>query len=128
MMPLGGFATVWRRLLLERMKRTKAHRELAALDDRQLDDIGLKRDELVLVVAGAAEAPERVGMMAGRLGVDPEAFEARRPLLNEMVKRCAACRTKVICAWWLAEGGAEDAYREFCPNAGRFLELRRYRP
>ena len=37
-------------------------------------------------------------------------------------------RTKVICAWWLAEGGAEDAYREFCPNAGRFIELRRYRP
>jgi uncharacterized protein YjiS (DUF1127 family) len=128
MLPLGGFAAVWRRLLLERMKQTTAHQELAALDDRQLDDIGLKRDELVLVVAGAAEAPERVGMMAGRLGVDPKAFEARRPLLNEMVKRCAACRTKVICAWWLAEGGAEDAYREFCPNAGRFIELRRYRP
>ena len=128
MLPLGGFATVWRRLLTERLRRTQAHQELAALDDRQLDDIGLTRDELVLVVAGAAEAPERVGMMAGRLGVDPQAFEARRPLLNEMVKRCAACRTKVICAWWLAEGGAEDAYREFCPNAGRFTELRRVGP
>ena len=127
MLPLGGFATVWRRLLTERLRRTQAHQELAALDDRQLDDIGLTRDELVLVVAGAAEAPERVGMMAGRLGIEPEAFEARRPLLNEMVKRCAACRTKVICAWWLAEGGAEDAYREFCPNAGRFVELRQQR-
>jgi hypothetical protein len=113
--------------LTERLGRSQAHQELAALDDRQLDDIGLGRDELVLAVAGAAEAPERVGMMAGRLGIDPQAFEARRPLLNDMVKRCAACRSKVICAWWLAEGGARDAYREFCPNAGRFVELRRHR-
>jgi uncharacterized protein YjiS (DUF1127 family) len=123
---LEGFATVWRRLLTERLGRSQAHQELAALDDRQLDDIGLVRDELVLAVAGAAEAPERVDMMAGRLGIDPQAFEARRPLLNDMVKRCAACRSKVICAWWLAEGGPQDAYREFCPNAGRFVELRRY--
>ena len=126
MPPLEGFATVWRRLLTEPLSRSQAHQELAALDDRQLDDIGLVRDELVLAVAGAAEAPERVGMMAGWLGIDPQAFEARRPLLNDMVKRCAACRSKVICAWWLAEGGAPDAYREFCPNAGRFVELSRY--
>lgn len=128
MLPLGGFATVWRRLLVERLRRTQAHQELAALDDRQLEDLGLTRDELVLAVAGAAEAPERVGMMAGRLGIEPAAFETRRSMLNEMVRRCAACRTKVICAWWLAEGGAEDAYREFCPNAGRFTELRRVGP
>lgn len=96
MLPLGGFATVWRRLLVERLRRTQAHQELAALDDRQLEDLGLTRDELVLAVAGAAEAPERVGMMAGRLGIEPAAFETRRSMLNEMVRRCAACRTKVI--------------------------------
>ena len=44
MLPLGGFATVWRRLLVERLRRTQAHQELAALDDRQLEDLGLTRD------------------------------------------------------------------------------------
>jgi hypothetical protein len=45
-----------------------------------------------------------------------------------MTKRCSVCRTKLICAWWLAEGGEEDPFREFCPNAGRFVELRRLGP
>ncbi len=125
---MAGFATIWRRLLSERMQRSQAHQDLAALDDRQLEDIGLKREELILVVAGAAEAPERVGMMASRRGIDAEALESRRPLLNEMTTRCAACRSKVYCAWWLAEGGEEEQFRQFCPNAGRFVEMRRHGP
>lgn len=125
---MAGFATIWRRLLAEQMQRSQAHQDLAALDDRQLEDIGLKREELVLVVAGAAEAPERVGMMASRLGIDPGALESRPPLLNEMTTRCAACRAKAYCAWWLAEGGEEEQFRQFCPNAGRFVELRRRGP
>jgi uncharacterized protein YjiS (DUF1127 family) len=120
-----GFASALRRFIAEKLHQNQAFRELAALTDRQLDDIGLQRDELVLAVAGVADAPERVGMMASKLGIEGECFEARRPLLNQMVKRCAACRTKVLCAWWLAEGGAKDAYREFCPNAGAFVELSR---
>lgn len=125
MSPLGGFGSALRRLLAQRLTRSQDFQELSGLDDRQLDDIGIERGELMLVVAGAAEAPERVGMMACRLGIEAEALEARKPLLNEMTKRCAACRTKLICAWWLAEGGDEDAFREFCPNAGRFVELHR---
>jgi uncharacterized protein YjiS (DUF1127 family) len=120
-----GFAVALRRVITERFHQNEALRELAALTDRQLEDIGLQRRDLVLAVAGAAEAPERVGMMASRLGVQAESLEKRRPLVNEMVKRCAVCRAKVLCAWWLAEGGAEDAYREFCPNAGAFVELSR---
>ena len=123
-----GFAGALRRFIAERFQQSQAFLELAALTDRQLEDIGLQRDELVLAVAGAAQAPERVGMMASKLGIGPESFACRRPLLNRMVKRCAACRSKVLCAWWLAEGGAEDAYREFCPNAGAFVELSRRGP
>ena len=118
-----GFASALRRFIAEKFHRSQALGELATLTDRQLEDIGLQRGELVL--AGAAEPPERVGMMASRLGIDGESFEARRPLLNQMVKRCAVCRTKVLCAWWLAEGGDQHAYREFCPNAGAFVELSR---
>ncbi len=125
MSPLGGFGSALRRLRAQRLKRSQDFQELSGLYDRQPDDIGIQRDELVLVVAGAADAPERIGMMACRLGIEAEALEARKPLLNAMTKRCAACRTKLICAWWLAEGGEEDAFREFCPNAGRFVELRR---
>ncbi len=128
MSQLGGFGSALRRILSNRLHRSRDHAELAALDDRQLEDIGIERGELVLVVAGAADAPERVGMMASRLGIEAEVLEARKPLLNAMTKRCAACRTKLICAWWLAEGGEEDAFREFCPNAGRFVELRRRGP
>ena len=125
MSPLAGFGSALRRILSNRLHRSRDHEELAALDDRQLEDIGIQRGELMLVVAGAADASERIGIMASRLGIEPEALEARKPLLNEMTKRCAACRTKLLCAWWLAEGGGDDAFREFCPNAGRFVELRR---
>lgn len=128
MSPIGGFATALRRLIFLQLRHLQEYQELAALTDRQLEDIGLTRDELVLAVAGAAEAPERVGMMTSRLGIAPEALEAGRPLLNEMVRRCAACRTKLICAWWLAEGDGDDRFREFCPNAGRFVELRHRAP
>lgn len=120
-----GFASALRRLMAEKFHQGQAFRDLADLTDRQLEDIGLQRDELVLAVAGAAEAPERVGMMASKLGISAETMEHRRALLNGMVKRCAVCRNKVLCAWWLAEGGAQDAYREFCPNAGAFVELSR---
>ncbi|MCI0429054.1 MAG: DUF6455 family protein [Rhodospirillales bacterium] len=122
---LGSFESTLRRILSERLQRSQHYQELMRLDDRQLDDIGIERSALMLVVAGAAEAPERVGMMAGRLGIEAAALESRKPLLNEMIKRCAACRTKVLCAWWLAESADDEAFREFCPNAGRFVELRR---
>ena len=120
-----GFAAALRRVIAEKFHQSEALRELATLTDRQLEDIGLQRRELVLAVAGAAEAPERVAMMASKLGIMRESFKRRRPLVNEMVKRCAVCRAKVLCAWWLAEGGVEEAYREFCPNAGAFVELSR---
>ena len=125
MSPLGNFGSTLRRILSERLRPSQDYGDLARLDDRQLEGIGIERGELMLVVAGAAEAPERIGMMASRLGIEASTLEARKPLLNEMTKRCAACRTKLLCAWWLAEGGDAEAFREFCPNAGRFVELRR---
>jgi uncharacterized protein YjiS (DUF1127 family) len=125
MCAIRGFATALRRFIAEKFHHGQGFRELAALTDRQLEEIGLQRSELVLAVAGTTDAPERVGMMASKLGINSEALAGRRPLLDTMVKRCALCRSKAFCAWWLAEGGGDDAYRDFCPNAGAFVELRR---
>jgi Family of unknown function (DUF6455) len=81
-----------------------------------------------LLVAGAADALERVQIVARRIGIDAMALAERGPLIGELIKRCADCRTKLACAFWLAENGNEGAFREFCPNAGAFVELGRCGP
>ena len=82
----------------------------------------------MLLVAGAANASERVRMMADHIGIDSGALAKRRSLLDQVTRRCAACRSKLICAFWLAENGEGEAFRQFCPNAGSFVELRRCGP
>ena len=112
-----GFAAALRRVIAEKFHQSEALRELATLTDRQLEDIGVQRRELVLAVAGAAEAPERVAMMASKLGIMRESFKRRRPLVNEMVKRCAVCRApRIPVSSSISPGVSERSYRPSRPN------------
>ena len=56
--------------------------------------------------------------MIDRIGVD----ETRGPLVSAILRAvewtCRDCRNAGECGAWVATADEDDAYREFCPNAG----------
>lgn len=76
-----------------------------------------------------ARFDQRAGLMhqmMARLGVDVEraAFVALGTQLSSAARTCAFCRHVSECRAWLENGASDEAWRKFCPNAGRFERLR----
>ncbi len=75
-----------------------------------------------------AHFDQRAGLMhrmMDRLGIDVEraAFVALGTQLSGVARTCAFCSHARECRTWLDQGGRDDAWRGFCPNAQRFERL-----
>jgi uncharacterized protein YjiS (DUF1127 family) len=98
-------------------RRRALERQLNALDDRAIADIGIEREQIPAIASAYPEAPQLLRRMMERLGVAPAPLLRDANLRREMEWNCAACTNRSPCRRWLKAAKPVDAYQSFCPNA-----------
>jgi len=98
-------------------------RQLNALDDRGIADIGIAREQIPAIASAYPDAPRLLRRMMERLGVAPEPLLRDSNLRREMDWNCVACFNRGRCRRWLKSAKPADAYRSFCPNAAELDRL-----
>jgi hypothetical protein len=101
---------------------------LEALDDRDLADLGVTRDQAMHLARLPADVPERMQAMAAIFGVDASTLQHDRATLTEISETCAGCRETAACRRTLdrarvLDGSIAPHQCGFCPNAGTFRDL-----
>lgn len=107
-------------------QRNALERELAALDDHQLADLGINREQIPALVSAYPESTELLTRMLARLGIT-EAEIARNPgLRHELEHSCTHCFVRRECRRYLKLPTDQnvEGYRKFCPNAAELDKLR----
>lgn len=112
-------------------EREQLRRELAALAangelDGVLEEIGVSRGQLPLLLARRLSAAPRLDPMIQRLGLDRAALRATGEL-REAEWRCLQCQTWRQCESWLAADQLGDGFASFCPNTPTFELVRAWR-
>jgi hypothetical protein len=98
-------------------------RQLNALDDRAIADIGIAREQIPAIASAYPEAPQLLRRMMERIGVPTAPLLRDSHLRREMEWNCAACSNRSPCRRWLKAAKPADAYRSFCPNAAALDQL-----
>lgn len=102
------------------LTKTQARRrdldEIAALDDRDLTDIGITREALEYLVEVEPAVYGRMSRMAALHGLTPADLQQDRADLTHLVQTCDHCRSKGRCESTLARVGVQAEDTGFCPN------------
>ncbi len=93
-----------------------AQRDIAALDARALDELGLTRGGLARIATTTAAVSDRMQAMSIRHGVLPERLARHAPDLAGMVESCRSCASVGACRAYLSDPTAGPAQAVFCPN------------
>ena len=109
--------------LKEKLQRRRDLREIAAMSDSDLDDIGLSRGELSDLVETDGAVIARQMEMAWRHGVTNNVFGIARHDYAQIVQRCRDCGATGDCAKYLADPTRPASEATFCPNADAYREL-----
>ena len=104
------------------VRRHRDLQELKALSARDLADLGLSRDEAILLATLPDDVPGRVAAMARVFGVDEDTLHRERNTWNDLLETCAECKALPTCARFMAHPGDARQAAAFCPNAGSFAE------
>lgn len=118
-------ALLRRRRFLRR--RIALERTLSALEDHQLDDLGIARGEVAAYSRAAPHASRRLAGMLRRLAVATEIMSARSQTKRALLKTCRSCPSSAACDRWLGRPGPVEGYRAFCPNVALLAALPRRR-
>ena len=109
------------RALLARLHQVE---EVQSLTDRDLDDLGMTRDQVLDFLRMPTDITQRVTAMGAIFGV-PEA-ELRRDHAQwvELLSTCGHCESRGACTRVLELADMADPARvDFCGNAGAFTDL-----
>jgi uncharacterized protein YjiS (DUF1127 family) len=111
------------------LKRRRESAELDALDDSQrarvASDLGVSATELDFLVREAHD-PVQLPKMLAALGIDEAALRRAEPAMTrDMLRVCSLCTTTDACKYALAQGFADLAYPNYCPNAEALSTLPR---
>ncbi|MBL4929836.1 DUF1127 domain-containing protein [Fuscibacter oryzae] len=99
-------------------------REVDAMSDRDLDDIGLSRAQLEEFVRMPHDLDKRVTAMAAIFGVDETALRQDHGHLIDMLHTCGHCEHRGACALVLERGElSRPRDAGFCPNAADFTQI-----
>ncbi|GAB4262243.1 MAG: hypothetical protein Kow0013_07590 [Pararhodobacter sp.] len=115
--------------IIERLRgiarRHRDLRDLSALSDLDLSDLGVSRDQAVALAALPDDVAGRVTAMGRVFGVDEAHLHANRAAWIDMLENCAHCGALPACRHFMAspDGSAAEAAR-FCPNAAEFADVR----
>lgn len=98
--------------------------EVDALTDRELEDLGMTRDQMRALVTMPADVPDRVLAMAAIFGLSPDEVKRDHAVWLDVLECCGHCQDRGACALVL-ERGELSRPRDcgFCANAGEFTLL-----
>ncbi len=106
------------------LERWHEIREVEALSDRDISDLGVTRDQLAHFVRMPADVEDRVTHMAAIFGLSEDEVKANHAQWVELLEVCGGCTDRVACAHVLARG--EEAHPDdcsFCRNRATFAAL-----
>ena len=102
------------RALLDRWHQLKT---IEALTDRDLDDLGMTRAQVLAFVTMPADVPDRVARMAAIFGIPEADLKANHADYLELLGTCAYCPDRAACTTLLHKPDAQPKDASFCPNA-----------
>ena len=98
-------------------------KEIDALSERDLDEIGLARAQLRHITQMPRGVSERMTAMAAIFGVDADDLQEPRSTYADLLETCSHCNERKACATTLANPHAKAETCGFCPNAETFAAL-----
>ncbi|MDT8854003.1 DUF1127 domain-containing protein [Paracoccaceae bacterium Fryx2] len=102
--------------------------EVSHLSDRELDDMGMTREQVVRFVRMPAAVPERMAKMAAVFGLTEAELQQAYAEYLDLMETCATCGARKVCVSALAHADdLEPADCGFCPNAAAYAEMGRVR-
>lgn len=103
------------------IERWNEVREVDALTDRDLDDLGLTRVQVESFVRMPHDVPDRVLAMAAIFGLHEDEVKANHGEWLELLETCGGCQDRGACALVLERGElSRPADCHFCLNRGCF--------
>ena len=109
--------------LKDKLQRRRDLREVEAMTETDLADIGLSRAELEDMVTTDGTVVARQMEMAWRHGVTNQIFGLARHDHVEIVRRCRDCGATDECRSFLADPSRPASEATFCPNAKAYDAL-----
>lgn len=107
--------------MFQRIKALVDHwhqlKEVDSLTDRDLDDLGMTRDQVEAFVRMPADVPDRVAAMATIFGLTESQIKADHDAYVDLLHTCGHCRDRGACALVLERGDlSRPADAGFCKN------------
>ncbi len=111
--------------MFERIKtlidRWNEVREVSALTDRDLDDLGMSRAQVEAFVRMPHDVPDRVIAMARIFGLSEAEVKADHAAWLELLETCGTCRDRGACKLALERGDLSQPHEcSFCLNTHAF--------
>lgn len=101
--------------------RWRSLKEIEALSERDLSDIGLSRAEVIDFVQMPVDSPRRLAAMAEIFGLTEAELRAEHEAYLDLLRNCGHCGARRACSETLAHANqARPADCGFCPNAAEY--------
>ncbi|MDP3195200.1 DUF6455 family protein [Tabrizicola sp.] len=112
------------RALIDRLHDVQ---EVNALSDRDLDDLGMTRDQVLDFLRMPRDINDRVTAMGAIFGLPETELKRDHGLWVEILSTCGHCADRGACARLLAKGDqAQPTEATFCGNREAFADLATY--
>lgn len=108
---------------------TRLHevQEVNALSDRDLDDLGMTRAQVLDFLDMPRDINQRVTAMGAIFGLSERELKRDHGLWVEILSTCGHCADRTACTKLLAKGDqAKPGEATFCANRGAFGDLASY--
>lgn len=98
--------------------------EVNALSDRDLDDLGMSRDQVLAFLQMPHDINERVTAMGAVFGLSQAELKRDHALWVDVLTTCGHCADRGACSKLLAKGDqARPSEAAFCGNRETFADL-----
>ncbi len=105
------------------IERWNEVREVEALSQRDLADLGMSRSQVEAFVRMPHDVPDRVVAMARIFGLDENDVKANHAEWLELLQTCGTCKERGACSFVLDRSHLSHPQDcSFCLNAHRFDE------
>ncbi len=112
------------RALIHRLHEVQ---EINALSDRDLDDLGMTRAQVLDFIDMPRDIDQRVTAMGAIFGLSETDLKRDHGLWVEILSTCGHCADRSSCAKFLAKGAeAQPVEATFCGNRSTFADLATY--
>jgi hypothetical protein len=98
--------------------------EVNALSDRDFDDLGMSREQVLGFLRMPSDIADRVTAMGKIFGVPEVELKRDHAQWVDLLTLCGHCTDRAACGRVLAKGAAaQPSEAQFCVNRGTFADL-----